>query len=185
MERLISGDISEDHNQQGVTQSASQSSQSRKRSDFSAESFEESKKESNKPALNQAIMIPNFSSTGDNNSFLRRGRTLGTKDTAQEDVLDRLKLIDTAMERAMRNQEPMVFPDEVEAIEDIQRQVPESIMEHGHAETSEQEGNLGQLSPSMPNHNIVEDDADYELNKDRETLANIRIERAESWQIDS
>jgi len=59
-------------------------------------------------------------------------------------------------------------------------------MEHGHGESSEQEGNIvSQLSPSMPNHNIVEDDADYELNKDRETLANIRIERAESWQIDS
>ncbi len=41
------------------------------------------------------------------------------------------------------------------------------------------------LSPSMPRHRIVEDDADYELNNDRQTLANIRKERAESWQIDS
>lgn len=41
------------------------------------------------------------------------------------------------------------------------------------------------MSPSMPKHRIVEDDADYELNNDRETLANIRKERAESWQFDS
>jgi len=33
----------------------------------------------------------------------------------------------------------------------------------------------------MPNHNIIEDEDDDELNKDRQTLANIRIERAESW----
>ena len=37
----------------------------------------------------------------------------------------------------------------------------------------------------MPKHNIVEDDADDELNKNRETLANIRIDRAESWQLGS
>lgn len=36
-------------------------------------------------------------------------------------------------------------------------------------------------SPSIPKSSIVEDEFDYELNKDRETLANIRIERAESW----
>jgi hypothetical protein len=44
-------------------------------------------------------MIPNQS----NNSFLRRGRTLGAKEIAQEDILDKVKLIDTAMERVMRN----------------------------------------------------------------------------------
>jgi hypothetical protein len=34
---------------------------------------------------------------------MRRGRTLGTDERSQDDTLDRLKLIDTAMERAMRN----------------------------------------------------------------------------------
>ena len=42
-----------------------------------------------------------------------------------------------------------------------------------------------QVSPSMPIHNIVQDEQDQELEKGRETLANIRMERAESWQIDS
>jgi hypothetical protein len=36
-------------------------------------------------------------------------------------------------------------------------------------------------SPSIPKPNIVEDDSDYDLNKDRQTLANIRKEKAESW----
>jgi hypothetical protein len=88
--------------------SCSQSSQSRKPSDFSYDSNEESKREStvskgtgsSKPALTQALVIPNQSASS---SFLRRGRTLGTEERAQDDVLDRLKLIDTAMERAMRN----------------------------------------------------------------------------------
>lgn len=39
-------------------------------------------------------------------------------------------------------------------------------------------------SPSIPKSNIVEDESDYDLNKDRQTLANIRKERAESWQLD-
>jgi hypothetical protein len=53
-------------------------------------------------------------------------------------MLDHLKLIDTAMERAMRNhQEPMVIPDDVEVVDEVQRIVPESIMEHGHAEVGE------------------------------------------------
>lgn len=76
----------------------------------------------------------------------------------------------------------MVFPDEVEALDEVQRIVPESIMEHGHAEVGEQEGgnqnSMIPLSPSMPNHNIVDNEGDYELNQDRVTLANIRIERA-------
>ena len=118
--------------------SCSRSSHSHKPSDCSFDSNEESKRESTeskgtgsiKPALNQALVIPNNPST----SFLRRGRTLGAENRSQEDMLDRLKLIDTAMERAMRNQDPMVFPDEVEVVDEIQRIVPESIMEHGHGE---------------------------------------------------
>ena len=123
--------------------SCSRSSHSHKPSDCSFDSNEESKRESTesnkgtgstKPALNQALVIPNNPSS----SLLRRGRTLGAEDRLQEDMLDRLKLIDTAMERAMRNhQEPMVIPDEVEVVDEVQRIVPESIMEHGHAEVGE------------------------------------------------
>ena len=88
--------------------SCSRSSHSRKPSDFSYDSNEESKRESteskgtgsNKPALNQALVIPTQSASS---SFMRRGRTLGTDERSQDDTLDRLKLIDTAMERAMRN----------------------------------------------------------------------------------
>jgi hypothetical protein len=88
--------------------SCSRSSQSLKPSDYSYDSNEESKRESteskgtgsNKPALNQALVIPNQSASS---SFMRRGRTLGTDERSQDDTLDRLKLIDTAMERAMRN----------------------------------------------------------------------------------
>lgn len=46
----------------------------------------------------------------------------------------------------------------------------------------EDEGNPSQ-SPSIPRPDIVEDESDYDLNKDREALANIRKERAESWQL--
>jgi hypothetical protein len=35
----------------------------------------------------------------------------------------------------------------------------------------------------MPSANIVEDESDYDLNNDRQVLANIRKERAESWQL--
>jgi hypothetical protein len=31
----------------------------------------------------------------------------------------------------------MIFPDEVEALDEVHRIVPESIMEHGHAEVGE------------------------------------------------
>lgn len=82
-------------------------------------------------------MIPNNAPT--NNSFLRRGRTLGAKELGHEDILDKLKLIDTAMERVMRNQDPIVHPDVVESVEEIPRIIPESIMEHGHGETFDQE----------------------------------------------
>jgi hypothetical protein len=65
----------------------------------------------------------------------------------------------------------MIFPDEVEALDEVHRIVPESIMEHGHGEVGEQEGGnqnyVSSICPSMPNHNIVEDEGDYELNQDR------------------
>jgi hypothetical protein len=48
----------------------------------------------------QALVIPNQSATS---SFVKRGRTLGSEERSQDDTLERLKLIDTAMERAMRN----------------------------------------------------------------------------------
>ena len=40
------------------------------------------------------------------------------------------------------------------------------------------------MSPSIPQPSIVEDESDYDLNEDRKILANIRKERAESWQLD-
>ena len=63
----------------------------------------------------------------------------------------------------------MIFPDEVEALDLVHhRIVPESIMEHGYAEVGDQEGGnqncMISICPSMPNHNIVEDEGDYELN---------------------
>ena len=72
---------------------------------------------------------------------MRRGRTIGTeeRDEAHNDVFEMLNLLDNAMERAMRNQEPMIFPDEIEEIQKVPNNmnIAESMMEHGHAESND------------------------------------------------
>jgi hypothetical protein len=57
--------------------------------------------------------------------------------------------------------------------------LPESHLEHGHSNELDD-----LMSPSIPQPSIVEDESDYDLNEDRKILANIRKERAESWQLD-
>ena len=65
----------------------------------------------------------------------------------------------------------------------------DSQLEHGHEKLSSQLFPTSQekqsLSPSIPKQDIVEDDMDYDLNKDRQALATLRKERAENcWQPD-
>ena len=99
--------------------------------------------------------------------------------------------LDLTSARVIKSDFPVfVFENVIEnTLKDIQRvEVKEerngcphdSAVEHGGIDDKPErelyEDNLIVLSPSMPNHRIVEDDE--ELNKDRQTLANIRKERA-------
>lgn len=57
-------------------------------------------------------------------------------------------------------------------------------MTNSEAEKTDEAFNFISQSPSIPKPSIVQDEFDVDLNKDRQTLAIIRKERAASWQLD-